>query len=294
MTDESNSATGLYDQAFSESVIDSYDFDAPTVSGVEGWVCIKGGSSLITNAMVQQIKVRPQLKKRVTSIALDRSAPDDKSRMKVLVAGETTPRNYSTVFNTTTLASMQRMDLKGAELHSVQKDALRQLHYDASCKVGIKFSTPWWIVKGDISMGGTASTDDPIRTCVYPSYNLHDGPTNPAVLLCSYTLSQEVQRIGSLIGDNNIGKDEQLLELVLRDLVRLHPYMRYEDLKRGVMEYNSWDWYANTDASGAFALFSPGQFSRLYPLLCRPTADGNLHFVGEGKHYIPIPKKSIY
>jgi monoamine oxidase len=175
------------------------------------------------------------------------------------------------------------MDLRGAELHSVQKDALRELHYDASCKVAIEFATPWRVVKGGITSGGTASTDSSIRTCVYPSYNLHDGATNPAVLLCSYTWAQAAQRIGSLISDENPGKDDQLLELVLLDLVRLHPYMTYEELKESVMQYHSYDWYSNTNASGAFALFAPGQFSRLYPLLCRPTANGNLHFVEKGR-----------
>jgi len=203
--------------------------------------------------------------------------------MVVQVAGEEKPRNYSTVFNTTTLACMQRMDLRGAELHPVHKDAIRCLHYDASSKVAIQFKNPWWITKVGITNGGTSSTDYPIRTCVYPSYNLTDNPLHPAVLLCSYTWAQDAQRVGGLIGADGHGINEELLELVLKDLAILHEdVITYKELKENVKEYHAWDWYADPNSSGAFALFAPGQFSRLYPILCRPTADANLHFAGEG------------
>lgn len=275
------SASGLYDQAFSESVIDSFDFDFP--GGDEQWVCLEGGTSLVIDGMLNAIKTLPERKKRVMSIAIDRSKPPN-ANMVVKVATEPQPRFYSTVFNTTTLACAQRMDLRQAELHPVQKDALRELRYDASSKVAIRFKTPWWITIGGICKGGSGSTDIPIRTCVYPSYNLNDGPNNPAVLLCSYTWAQDAQRIGGLIGPDGQGVNEELLEVVLRDLARLHSnFITFEQIRDNVIEYNAFDWYADPNTSGAFALFGPGQFSRLYPLLIRPTADGNLHFVGEGK-----------
>lgn len=275
------SASGLYDQAFSESVIDSFDFDFP--GGVEEWVCIEGGTSLVIDGMLKLIKTKPEIKKRVAAISIDRSKVAN-ANMLVQIAQEAKPRVYSTVFNTTTLACMQRMDLRGAELHPVQKDAIRALHYDSSSKVAIVFSNPWWITKSGIIRGGAASTDLPIRTCVYPSYNLRDGPNKPAVLLCSYTWAQDAQRVGSLIGENGQGVDDELLQLMLRDLARLHAdHITYEELKSSVIKYHAFDWSDDPNTSGAFALFGPGQFQNLYPFLSRPTADGNLHIVGEGK-----------
>lgn len=280
-----DTSSGLYDQAFSESVIDSLDFDY--ADGVE-WNCIDGGTSKVTDAMLPKLTTPPTRNSPVTRIALVRD-PTNESQTHMEVSfttptGKKETRKYDTVFNTTTLGCAQRMDLSDAELHPAQKDAIRALHYDASCKVGIKFRTPWWITKCGINKGGVASSDLPIRTCVYPSYNVDDNPTEPAVLLASYTWAQDAQRIGTLIQPESPKGEEQLLELVLRDLVRLHsntPGITYEFLKKQYITHHAWDWYRDQHTAGAFALFGPGQFSHLYPYLTRPAADGKLQFVGE-------------
>lgn len=109
--------------------------------------------------------------------------------------------HFSAVFNTASLACMRLMDLREAGLSRTQLDAIRSLHYDSSTKVAIEFDNPWWITKCGIA-GGSASTDLPIRTCVYPSYNLD--ATGKAILLCSYAWAQDAQRIGALV-DNRPG-----------------------------------------------------------------------------------------
>jgi len=246
----------------------------------ERWVCIEGGSSVIIDGMLSTLSALPIVSKRVTSIAIERSKPKDLN-MRVQVAGEQDPRYYSTVFNSTTLGAAQRMDLSKAELHHVQKDAIRSLRYDASCKVAIRFKSAWWI-KGGIKFGGTAKTDSPIRVCVYPSYNIDDDVDSPAVLLCSYTWAQDAQRMGTLIGSYKPGKNKELKDVILNDLAKLHPFISLEKLHEQFYEMHAFDWYADPNYSGAFALFGPGQFKNLYPILSRPTADGNLHLIGEG------------
>lgn len=180
------------------------------------------------------------------------------------------------------------MDLSKAELHPVQMDAIRSLKYDACCKVSVRFKTAWWI-KGGIRFGGSAKTDSAIRTCIYPSYNIRDDPDCPAVLLCSYTWAQDAQRMGTLISAWKSGQSEELKEVVLKDLAKLHSNfgMTVERLESEFLEMHAWDWYADPNYSGAFALFGPGQFKNLYPIMTRPTADGNLHFIGEGTHALP-------
>ena len=129
-------------------------------------------------------KSKVEFKNRVTSIALVRD--EDHSSTGVNVKAKQTyfkgdqkkmndnaneePQQYAAVFNTTTLACLQRMDLTELELLYEQKDAIRALHYDTASKVGVKFKKPWWREYG-ITKGGLGKTDMPIR-CWFVSYNI--------------------------------------------------------------------------------------------------------------------------
>lgn len=231
--------------------------------------------------LLELIKGKPCFARCVTSIGIDRSEKVE-ANISVKVRSELAPRKYATVFNTTSLACMQRMDLSMAELHPAQKEAIRSLHYDASAKVAMKFSYPWWITRCNITKAGVASTDSPLRLCVYPSYSLSDDPNEAAVLLCSYTWSQDALRVGALITDDSPVGEEELRDLILRGLARLHAHsISYAEIAEAYITHYAFDWTKDPYASGAFALFGPGQFSNLYPYLARPTADGKLHFVGE-------------
>ncbi|CAH0057797.1 unnamed protein product [Clonostachys solani] len=277
-----DTSTNLFDQAFSESVMDSFDFDYPQEEDVK-WSCIEGGTHLLTKAMEKSLKTRVSTGKRVEAISIDRSLHQD-GNMRVKCADEGMREGYSTVFNTAPLGCVGRMDLTKLDLHPSQKDAIRSLHYDDSVKVALKFSQPWWITKCGIKSGGVSSTDLPLRTCVYPSYNLHDGAHKPAVLLASYTWSQDATRMGSLL--NRPGyppSEEELVELILRNLAKLHEStITYDEIRKAYTGvYNAYSWSHNPNSAGAFALFGPGQFSNLYPYLSRPTADSKFHFVGE-------------
>lgn len=275
-------STNLFDQAFSESVMDSFDFENPT-RDVE-WFCIEGGTSLLTDAMQASLSTKVETGKRVEVISINWTSHDD-GNMSVKCAGETEARTgYSTVFSTTTLGCLGRMDLRSLELHPSQKDAIRALHYDESVKVALKFSYPWWIVDCGITEGGVASTDLPLRTCVYPSYNLHDGKENPAVLLASYTWAQDATRVGSLVNNRaSPAGEEELVELILRDLALLHAETISYDKIRAAFTgvHHAYSWPQDPNTAGAFALFGPGQFSNLYPYLTRPAADSKFHIVGE-------------
>ncbi|KAK4066244.1 uncharacterized protein Triagg1_8076 [Trichoderma aggressivum f. europaeum] len=275
-----NTGTNLFDQAFSESVIDSFDFDNPTNPE---WYCIEGGTSLMVEAMEKNLVHKVQNNKRVDAISIDLDSPED-ANMSVKIGGKDYS-GYSTVFNTTALGCLDRMDLRGLNLHPTQADAIRCLHYDNSTKVALKFSYPWWIKDCGITCGGAASTDLPLRTCVYPSYNLHDGEGNPAVLLASYTWSQDATRIGSLVKESppQPPKEDELVELILQNLARLHSeHMTYEKIKEAYTGvYHAYCWSHDPNVGGAFALFGPGQFSNLYPYLMRPAANGKFHIVGE-------------
>ena len=277
-----DTSSGLFDQAFTESVIDSFDFDNP--KGSVQWSCIEGGTSLVAESMAKIIKGTVETGKRVSSIAINRTsdiAGDNAPNMIVKCADEKDPRKpYATVFNTTSLACLQRIDITQLELMPSQKDAIRALHYDDSAKVAIRFKRPWWITDCYITKGGTANTDLPLRTCVYPSYNLHDPPNKPAVLLCCYVWAQDANRIGSLVRDDksNPTAETELLELMFRDLALLHaPHITYEQIKDQYDTHHAFSWSHDPYTSGAFALFGPGQFANFFPYLSMPTADSKFH-----------------
>ena len=255
--------------------------------------------------LVEKLETKPSIKRRVTSIRCQDITSDEKISdrpMEVKFSNEDTEtwkeetENFSAVFSTASLACMRLMDLREAGFSRTQLDAMRSLHYDSSTKVAIEFENPWWITECGI-IGGSASTDMPIRTCVYPSYNLD--AKGKAVLLCSYTWAQDAQRMGSLVDnrppegstdyrtEKTTQKDAQLKELLIHNLALLHqsPTMEYKKIydiiKGAYLKHDAFDWYANPHTSGAFALFGPGQFENYYPHLIEPAANGHLYLAGE-------------
>ncbi|KAI0012973.1 hypothetical protein F4779DRAFT_566432 [Xylariaceae sp. FL0662B] len=277
-----NTSTNLFDQAFSESVLDPLAFDNPEPN--VKWSCINGGTTVLTDAMQAKLSSKVQTSKRVENISIDRHSTED-GNMSVKCTDETNSRTgYSTIFSTMTLGCLGRMDLRELELHPSQMDAIRSLHYDDSVKVALKFKYPWWIVDCGITQGGVASTDLPLRICVYPSYNLDDGADKPAVLLASYTWAQDANRMGSLVnGQQSPADEDELVELILRNLARLHgEHMTYEGIRDAYTGiHHAYSWSQDPTTAGAFALFAPGQFSNIYPYLTRPAADSKFHIVGE-------------
>ena len=128
----------------------------------EEWKSVEGGTSLVTQALVDMIKTKPRYNKRVTRMAIDRKAKSN-DMMVVNTNYDEEPMRYATIINTTTLACLQRVDTDDLELSPTVKIATRTLHYDSSTKVAIKFDSPWWITKFGITAGGVANTDLPIR-----------------------------------------------------------------------------------------------------------------------------------
>ncbi|PLB51595.1 hypothetical protein P170DRAFT_320658, partial [Aspergillus steynii IBT 23096] len=282
-----SSATGRYEQAFTESVLDSFVFDFPD-SRPTSWFCIKGGASIITDKLTDRIRHKPLLQTRVTAIEHN---PHSASPMTLKLTTPDHPdhpdhpdlhtKSYDAVFATPTLPCLQRIDLSRAGLSRAQTDAIRAIHYDSSTKVAVEFASPWWISLCGISRGGYAATDLPLRTCIYPSYVTED--IRPATLLCSYTFARDAQRIAPLTQDPS-----QLKSLVLHDLALLHYQsagLSFAEIKallaREFMAMHAYDWARDPNASGAFALYGPGQFANYYPELVSPAAGGRLFLVGE-------------
>ena len=293
-TDIRYSGTAWYDQALSELVLESANFEHKGP-----WYCVEGGTQELPKRMFAKIENtkpgRVSFKKKVTKMEylFHTEDPDDHEQIGVLVAGEKTHRTYDAVFNSAPLGSMQRMDLRGLNLNWGTKQAIRSLGYGASCKVGIRFKEMWWMTKFGIKQGGVSKTDLPIRMCVYPSYNIHDNesadpskPKNvPGVLLCSYNWSMEAQRLGTLINRKSPEDEDELKALLLDNLAKLHtnqewPYEKLHALISDLYDtHYAYDWYSDTGTTGAFAYFGPGQFRNMFPYIVRN--DGTHIIIGE-------------
>ena len=98
---------------------------------------------------------------------------------------------YSHVISTIPLPVVCTVNLTQAGLSIMQSNALRQLQYGPSIKIGIQFTEPWWTSGADEDgkpigvVGGQSFTDPPFRTVVYPSYGL---------LWCQYSRLCALQR----------------------------------------------------------------------------------------------------
>jgi len=282
-----NSGNRWYDQALSEMVLEDLDFNHN-----KDWWCVEGGSQEVAHRMrakIEMNKTSISFGKEVT--AMTRSGEDGET-IDVSVKSEAANRHYDAVFNSAPLGTMQRMDLSGLNLNWGTKQAIRSLGYGASCKVGIRFKNLWWIEELGIDSGGVAKTDLPLRVCVYPSYNLRDKckpgvKGKPGVLLCSYTWSQEAQRIAALINGKSPQGEEELRTLLIHDLAKLHSktgdnaeYKRIHKMISDSYEtHYAYDWYADPGTTGAFAYFGPQQFRNMYPWITR--TDGKHIIIGE-------------
>ncbi|XP_044039947.1 L-amino-acid oxidase-like [Siniperca chuatsi] len=144
-------------------------------------------------------------------------------------------------------------------------EALRAVHYESSTKIILTFSKKFW--ERDGIRGGKSITDLPCRFIYYPS---HSFPTNKTigVLLASYTWSDD-----SLLFQG--ASDEDLKELALRDLAKIHGEQVWS-LCTGVVVKR---WSVDPYSLGAFALFTPYQHLEYAKELFRK--EGRVHFAGE-------------
>ncbi|XP_075948266.1 L-amino-acid oxidase-like [Anarhichas minor] len=168
------------------------------------------------------------------------------------------------VLVTTTTKAALFMDFVPA-LSVNKMEALRATHYDSSTKILLTFSERFW--EKDGIRGGKSITDGPSRYIYYPS---HSFPTNKTigVLLASYTWSDDsLLFLGA--------SDEDLKELALRDLAKIHGD-HVKSLCTGVLVKK---WSMDPHSLGAFALFTPYQHLEYSKELFR--SEGRVHFAGE-------------
>ncbi|GKT49023.1 putative bolA-like protein [Colletotrichum spaethianum] len=293
-------STGLFDQAFVESLCDYSDFQ---LAKEKPWYRIDQGMATVPEAMSKYLSSKTgKFKDGSPIINVTFNAPVVAMGMKgnkievtrTDECGKTPQsKNYDMVFNTTAMAPLQRMDLSKLGLGHDILLGIRALSYDRASKVAIKFKSRWWKSmykkKGDV--GGISGTDLPISNVVYPSWDDgtdEEGNDYPAVLMVSYSWAQDATRIGALIPDYTKvtpSQDDPIVTLCLKDLVLLWAEQddppSLEFLQDQYVAHHAWAWSHDQYTGGAFALFGPGQFKHLYPKFHQIFCDKKFIMCGE-------------
>ncbi|XP_039677428.1 L-amino-acid oxidase-like isoform X2 [Perca fluviatilis] len=243
--------------ALTEMIYDQTDINDNTT-----YYEVTGGSDLLPKAFLNVLDVPILLNSKVKKIS--------QSNRGVIVSYQTgqqsslTDLSADVVLVTTTAKAALFIDFD-PPLSIRKMEALRAVHYDSSTKIILTFSEKFW--EKDGIRGGKSITDWPSRFIYYPSHSFSTNE-NIGVLLASYTWSDEsLLFLGA--------SDEDLKELALRDLAKIHGE-RVKSLCTGVVVKR---WSADPHSLGAFALFTPYQHLEYSKELFR--SEGRVHFAGE-------------
>ncbi len=219
---------------------------------------IVGGSDRLPRAFSAELQNEIRFGAEVTALDQDENSVTAHYRTH---AGRFSARGDALII-TIPFAVLRHIEVLKPFSPSKQK-AIRQLHYDASTKIFLQCRRRFWEEDDGIRGGGTV-TDLAIRNMYYPE---HGRETGRGVLLASYTWAEDAHRWGSL-------SPEDRIEQAIEDVEQIHPQIR-DEFEVGA----SVSWHEDKFAGGAFAMFEPGQQTRLYDAIKMP--EGRIHFAGE-------------
>ena len=224
-------------------------------------------------------KQRVFMNHRVVDVRYDEKLYDGHGGMQMTIKNDskTIEKQYPYVISTLPNGAYLNGDLKTNFFENLSFEkarAIRECNYMPSFKAFITFKTQFWATLGkrqDKGLGVGVS-DKSNRQIVYPSY----GYDAEGGVLQIYCWAQDAERIGAL-------SDEERVNECLKGIQYLYPevdiYKEFAGYKKDETT-KTWFW-DNHAGGGAFALFKPGQFKKLYPTLLTPEFNGSLNFAGE-------------
>nr|CAG8512895.1 6075_t:CDS:2 [Entrophospora candida] len=278
------SATGLFRLSFVEAVMDAYTFSTDS----QKWKTIDNGMQRFPNAFplayAKEKSGNVDVKYKCKVYKLENIDIDGILKLHVHWEenGSDKAGDFDRVIITCPLGVIRHWELP--ELKSLEdpktsddfyykRRAIRELNYDNSAKIFLKFNSRFWENQTDSPIvGGSSTTDLPIRTVIYPSYYVGMPTDKPAILLGSYTWANDAAKFAPYSQQENA-------RLCIKDLTILHGDQVEKEWDSDP-KYNSSIYWPNDQTTvGAFALFGPEQYSDLiYPMI-KPMY--NIHWAGE-------------
>ncbi|WP_301171864.1 flavin monoamine oxidase family protein [Brevibacillus nitrificans] len=159
---------------------------------------------------------------------------------------------------------LQFVEVEPPNLFSYQKrNAIRQVHYVSSTKIGIQFSERFWEENG--LYGGQSVTDMPIRLSYFPSHGFGGAG---GVVLVSYTWEDDALPWVSMTEEEQVSK-------ALEGMAQIHGPIVYKTFVTATAQ----NWVLQPFAAGAFTMFKPFQETEFGPYISTP--EGRVHFAGE-------------
>ncbi|HZG67302.1 MAG TPA: flavin monoamine oxidase family protein [Herpetosiphonaceae bacterium] len=219
---------------------------------------LAGGTDRLPHAFLPTLQRHIRFGARVT--AIDQS-PDTVTVYYQTLADRTRVKGDYAIM-TLPLTVLRHIELLKPFSRAKQR-AIRELNYDASGKVFLQCRRRFWEEDEGIYGGGTI-TDLPIRNIYYPD---HGRETERGVLIGSYTWGKDAQRWSYL---DPTARVIQTFDQV----AQIHPQV-LDEFEVGASHM----WQNDEYAGGAFALFEPGQQTRLHQHIISP--EGRIHFAGE-------------
>src|SRR6201995_5425705 len=113
---------------------------------IHGNFCSSGSYEIADSMAKYILSCKPNaitFNSRVTSIAYN-----GKSGVNI-TTNHTERHHFSHVISTIPLPVMRIIDLSKAELSPMQANAIRELNYGPSIKIGLQFKTAWWTTSTD-------------------------------------------------------------------------------------------------------------------------------------------------
>jgi monoamine oxidase len=267
-------------------LLENYEtlLSASTTAILDDWIAfssnrfaqICGGMDLLPKSLAKKIPEVLRYNARVIELEMvsNRKNKSVFVRVENIATGATNEIKYldpERWFDLVVLAmpfsAMRRLRTKGFQADFKKRRAVRQLHYDNSCKIILEFSEPFWTKDG--ITGGSSVTDLPIRRIYYPIKEQYQ--TDRCLLLASYTWGSDSLRWTSL-------KPFDRIRFALGDVARVHG-LDLTVLEQKCIGGMSHSWEHDEFTSGAFALFEPYQLVDLFEDVWRPV--GPLHYCGE-------------
>jgi monoamine oxidase len=149
------------------------------------------------------------------------------------------------------------------------RDAMRNITYTPTLKVGIQFSRRFWEMDEQIYGGETRTNISEIGGIAYPNYGLF---TEKGVVQAMYNYNRDAIRISNL-------SPAARIERALMHGEKIHPqYRQYYENGFSVA------WHRFPYALGGWANYNDYTRERYYPTLLEP--DGRIYLVGEHLSYL--------
>ncbi|CAB4373602.1 unnamed protein product [Rhizophagus irregularis] len=187
-------ATGLFKISFAEAVMDAYIF----LHDNQEWKTIKYGMQRFPNAF------KPILDKYIKyDCKVFKLKNENNGKIRVYWKEkhgiEKNPgKVYDSPFGVVRQWELPDKLDRNDDIDYIRRRAIRELNYDNSAKIFLKFKSRFWEKDSRPIAGGSSSTDLPIRTMIYPSYYKDDqgnpDEDGPAILLGSYTWANDAAK----------------------------------------------------------------------------------------------------